>query len=598
MESNALKNKTAKAQLPNQNKNKKQKKKINKNKNRIKSKSAKAQRPRDTREPKFRPDRRIKKTDNLIRPLGYTNDVSADVAVHRILENITLQSSSLQIALYTYLSRALYLNKIQSSEQTVGGGIVYVQQGLSYLMQGIYSFSSGATYDITQVPVIFGVLMKMLTARSVKVGRSGEVNYSPQWDSDTNLAYSYLTPVGSRYTTQDATGLNVNMVFSEITPTKDGYTSLLRICNDNQFFGSRVVDLDTIHGYFERDPSAFARVYKYFGSGGTDATGLYAEAEIEVPFSYPQFSRFVQYDPGDRVISRVFHPVTGGLSTAIGLPLLYSPQDYTYSDLKNPIPVIYKYIDFYQFYTQVAFWLSVAFSTTLANLDGSSFVSSPDTLPFSSHDFMMALRQAVLINFPDQCHGQFVAPLQNLSGESVFQPFIVDTVGYPKSNANILLLPEFFVENLAMLQPLRIRPPNRDTPYGTKNKKVSFNVVPVWGVYSRDVPPEVTYTDPSGNVKPLFSPNSIIPPCNIWDLTTLNNSNQKICINQYVDGIITNYNNTITTFMANKSAKMTQCSVDKAVGSTVLHYTRILNTYQEPNSKMIVAEMQYPADRL
>lgn len=601
MESNASKAKTAKTRLPNQSTNRRNKNKNkNKNKRNFSKKGSVAAKkiPKNIKEPTFRPDRRIiKEKDAQIRPLGYTDVVQADVSVHRILENINLQASSLYVALYTYLSRCLYLNKIQSSEQVSGGGLVYVQQGLAYLNQSIFSFSSGATYDATQVPLIFGVLMKMLTARSVKVGRSGEVNYSPQWDTDNLIPYSYTTPVGSKYTAQDPVAAPyVNMTYGAMLATKDGYTSTLRICDDSQFFGAKVVDLENVHGYFEKDPSAFARVYKYFGSGGTDATGLYAEAEIEVPFSYPHFSRFVQYDPQDKVISRVFHPVTGGLSSAIGLPLLYSPKDYTYSDLKNPIPIVYKYIDFYQFYTQVAFWLAAAFSTSLSNLEGSTFLTKPDTLPFSAHDFMLSLRQAVLINFPDQCHGQFIAPLQNQTGESIFQPFIVDTVGFPKSNANIMVLPEFFVENLSMLQPLRVKPSKTETPYGTVNKKVSFNVVPVWGVYSKDVPPDVTYTDSSGNIRPLFSSTSIIPACNIWDLTTLNNNNQKVNINIFVDQIMTDYNNIVTTYLANKSAKMAQCSVDKAKHSTVLHYTRVLNTYNT-DVKFSANDLLYPADR-
>jgi hypothetical protein len=184
--------------------------------------------------------------------------------------------------------------------------------------------------------------------------------------------------------------------------------------------------------------------------------------------------------------------------------------------------------------------------------------------------------------------------LSNNDDASVFQPFIVDSIGYPKSSSAILQLPEFFVENLAMLQPIRIKPLKK-TSYGNVNKKLSYNCVPVWGVYSRDVPPIFQFTKDGQNY-PVFSETSIIPPANLWDCTSKTSATTKVNINNYTDQIISLFNTCMQVFAANKSIPLAPMNVDKNKNSSLLHYTRILEKI--PNQLMLAPSIPpNPSDR-
>lgn len=543
---------------------------------------------------------KVPKEVNL-REFAYSNDLALDMSVHRIVEQITLNPENIFIALYTYASRALYLNKIVSAVDNSASAYDDFSQGLAWIWEGIYNYSQGTTYSLVDVPKIFGVLAKLLNSRTVKVGRSGYVNYTPAWEGDKqDFPRYYTTPTGAVYSLASPSDQPTTMVnVPAIAGTENGYSYLTRVTDDNRYFGSTIEKFENIHGMFEKDPSAFARNYGYFGSGGTITTALYSEAEIEVPFYYPQFSKFVKYETSDMVISRVFHPQSGGLCTPIGLSL--TQGDYSYSDLKNPVPVIYKFLDFNQFYSMVGFWLSNLMSVSPGAIQGTNFTNESHALPFSATDFQIILRQAILSNFPEQCHGQFIAPLQsNTLGDSVFQPFIVDNITYPKANASNLLLPNFLVENLSMLQSIHIKPTTTkgSVNHNTVPKKVSYNCIPVWGVYSQDTPPNFNYLDATGVEVPLFSSTSQIPLCQLWDCMAAGNVSQKVNINNYVDNLISIFNQNIEVYAANKSAKLAPLSVDRNKNVSLLHYTRVLEKFPVDMKKLETSNLEYPADKM
>jgi len=300
----------------------------------------------------------------------------------------------------------------------------------------------------------------------------------------------------------------------------------------------------------------------------------YNEVELEAPFQYPQFARFVPYDEADKVISRIFHPTVGGISTAVGQTLV---EESNYSLLRNPIPAVYKFIDFYQVYTALCSYLVNLFEQNFTMNDAPGYV--PDTLPCTQQEFMTMLRQALLTQYPSQVHAQFVAPQtgQPSQAVSIFEPFIVDSVLSPSNVYQSLLIPQFMQETLNMLKPCSTqvqRTPNSDK-YKQPPKKLRHNFYPVWGVYSGDVPPTFSFRY-NGETKPLFQPDDPANTWRLWDGMSSNNTIVKYNFNaERFTRVVTLWND-ILTRNQNKSSTISPISGDSGPGVSLLMYTRVL----------------------
>lgn len=489
-----------------------------------------------------------------------------------------LQLDTLYVAAATFFSNLVYRNVIGANEQ-----LQYdVVNGISYMVDAIKTMSEGAQVELGRIPFIFDVLLSLLKEKNVKF-QQGLIKYTPQWNGAVSLPLSFNTPAGAVYSFIPPGNLGtVPINYGVTTPSGEAYSEFLRVTGDSSFksnFGSKIVEQGTAQGLCVVDPSAYARVYTYFGTAGS-VGGFYSVCEIEVPTFFPMFSRFVNYNTDDKVISRVFHPQTGGISLPIGLSLT---TVCTMSKLKNPIPCQYKFIDFTQFYAIVCSYLVAMFNNIPTNFVGDTAFTKPEQFTFSSLDFAWLLRQSVLAMFPEQCHAQFVTPLAGSpSTQSVFEPLIVDSIVSPSSIASGLMLPAFIVENLSMLRGFTL--PVTATPnskkYGTTPTKLAHTWMPVWGIYSGDVLPQYQFRDPdSGVMINLFAPTDTLPVARLYDGILANNNNAKVNVNEFIANMKSEFNFKINGFCKARSTPVSPMTSDLSSKTNLLSYTRIIEKF-------------------
>ena len=157
-----------------------------------------------------------------------------------------LQTSSLQIAIATYLSSLYAYNAVGSYINSIGQPTsvqpwAEVAEGAAYLGSAIQQISTGATLDIVKVPRIFDVLSQMLTEKTVRLGR-GIVKYSPTWTSVFEFPGSIQTPTGAVWTaTPPDTGATITIQTAPFAPSPESYSVLLKMSDYNKNFGSQAV---------------------------------------------------------------------------------------------------------------------------------------------------------------------------------------------------------------------------------------------------------------------------------------------------------------------------------------------------------------------
>jgi len=498
-------------------------------------------------------------------------------------ENPRMSTESLQIALLTYASY-IYNQGIISSVQNSDGSVWWYDfsSGLAWLGQAIQSISQGATQDAVDMPRIFDVMSQLCSEKTIKLHKS-LIRYSPQWESPYVLQEAIVLPNTSVYTvvTPSLTGaLTIPYSTStQILPQRTSYSFLLKIAEGNKAFGAQIVKQGETTGLYTSDPSAFARVYPYFGGSGSPVAGCYNEVELEAPFHYPAFSRFVRYDTKDLVISKIFRPSAGGLSTIVGTSLVSAHCDY--SRLRNPIPVNYKFIDLNQLVMVLCSWVISLAQENMPTNSSQDFTG----FTFSQSDFVALIRQSVLTMFPSQCHAQFVSPLEGipLQSASVFMPLIVDSITTPTPNFANTVIPGFLNENLAMLRGFQVAVTT--TPGAQRNantpKSLCHEVVPVWGVWSGDILPDYQFRASDGLMKPLFATVSVLPAYNVWDCKSTTVPDNKVNINYGLAPVMTEWNNWAIS-AKNRSAKQATFACDTNPKVSLLCYTRYLaNTADE-----------------
>jgi len=525
------------------------------------------------------------------------NSVGTDILVIPTI----LSNSTLELALLTYMSNLFYDNVIGGAQNS-NVQLTYpdMYQALAYLGEAVQEITKGGTQQLSKCPRIFDIITALCAQKTIKFGGS-TVQYSPSWTGDIGISSVYDLPVGSKYLLADLNGTPDTYPLTPVNYSANisAYTNFLKVAESGTF-GGTLVDFGSTKGLFQIDPSAYARCYPYFGSSGNDIGGLYSQSELEVPFTYPRFSFFVRYVDTDLVVSRIFHPNSGGIVSVVG-ETLYGHSNF--SLLRNPIPPVYKFLDFYQIYQVVASWLLTMYDTTPPQLTGATNSNRPTTLPFSYTDFMLMLRQALLTMFPSQVSAQFVAPVasQPSQSNSVFQPFIMDSVTTPLAQSAQMILPAFIIENLNMLKPYYAypKPTKNAKQYGTTPKKFEMSWIPVWGVYSGDTPPVYQFTDQLVDpvtYPPLFSTVNVIPPCNLWDFVSTNTPTVKINVNKYVPELINAWNEKVLGFGSNKSSLMSSIISDSRQGRvSLLPYTRVI--VETPQTKTsYLGKFVNPAD--
>lgn len=496
--------------------------------------------------------------------------------------------SELVYALMTYASNVFFKGTIGAGETASGVTNAAFNAGLAYLGAGMQTISKGATAELTTIPKIFDVMTELLCEKKVPI-HSGIIHYTPQWDVDFDLTHTITTATGSVFTLVPPTSApTIVCPITSVSPSSDGYSCLLRVSDDSQY-GSKVVDFGSSKGLLEADPSCYARNYNYFGASG-DVGSLYNESEMEVGFHYPQFAKFVKYDSADAVVSRVFQPQSGSIVTPVGLSLTASK--YNAKSLRNSCPVQYKFLDFNTLYCTVVTWLIAVWESVPPNLQGNTLFTGLGQFNFSINEFQWLLRQAVLSIFPEQCHAQFVAPVKSSpsASNSVFEPFIVDSITSPNALYSQMMLPLFIVENLNMLK-------SRFLDNSTGTDSFTHNFIPVWGVYSGDTPPVFVFTDGNGTVTPMFNPVSTMPGASIWDASAAA-IGTKVQVNNFLPEFLNEWNMRIDGFAKRSSTKLSMMEADSSSIASLLPYTRVINKIGEQEIKMGGVQLNYnnPAD--
>jgi len=505
-----------------------------------------------------------------------TSGVGTTIGTNVMLENPTMSTDSLRIAILTYASY-IYQQNVLGSQFNTDQSVWWqdFSAGLAWLGESIQSISQGATQKTVQIPLIFDVIAQLCSEKMVRIHKS-LIRYSPQWETPFSLAQATQLVNGSIYVVVTPPEVSATLVdystSTQIAPTEEGYSYLLKAATGVYAFGAQIVEQGLKKGLFTRDPSAFARVYPYFGTGGSAGTGCYSEAELEAPFNYPAFSRFVQYDERDLVISRVFRPTAGGLSTIVGTSLT---AHMTYPLLRNPIPVIYKFLDLNQVVMVLCSWMVTLLGQDLYGQSQRIFTG----FTFSLSDFVILIRQSVLTMFPSQTHAQFVSPIAGTptTTQSLFMPLIVDSITTPLPQYANTIIPAFLNENLAMLKQFQVQVPSTPNSerLGTKPKSLCHQVTPVWGVWSGDVLPDYQYQQPSGDFAPLFSATSVLPPCQVWDCKAVSVSDKKTNVNYGLAQIMDEWNGW-AVLAKNRSTKQATFASDKNPEVSLLMYTRYL----------------------
>lgn len=510
-----------------------------------------------------------------------------------------LQKEGLEVALATFFSNVLLRNVIGANEQV----LFEIVRGMAWLLESIVTIASGATANVVELPIIFDLLIALLKKKKIFL-ENGTIHYTPNWGLVApQLHLAFTTPTDSIYCLTSPGVNNLMPInFSAISGTVESYAEFLRVASDETFksWGNTIVKTGTSSGPAYNDPSAYARNYTYFGTAGYAVGGFYSVSEIEVPFNYPMFSKFSLYDTDDKVISRVFHPQSGGISTPVGLSLASKCNAQL---MKNPIPCHYKFIDFYQLYAVIMGWVVAVLDDIPTNLlgDPNNIFTTPRQFGFSQSDFLLLLRQAVLFYFPEQCHGQFVSPVRGVPSNtnSVFEPFIVDTIGTPMDNVAGMILPAFIVENLNMLKGrvVSVETTPNARRYKTIPKKLAHNFMPVWGVYSNDTPPSYQFNN-NGAPIAVFSPvDKILDEPDLWDLQSRTSPLNKVNINLTVGELIVEWNNFCTAFAKSRSTKLSPLSGDVNVAVNLLSYSRVFEKVDVNDDITVKNPYIQPIDR-
>jgi len=504
-----------------------------------------------------------------------TAKLGSTLGTNVMLEQVVVSTDSLRIMALTYASY-VYQQGILQSVQNSTGGVWWSDfaAGLSYLGQSIQSISQGTTQDVVNVPRIFDVLAELCKEKRA-LFKGSMIRYTPEWTTAFSLSEGTELPNGSIYGVVgpvEPPAYPVPCSTSAVIPANTtGYSFLLRAAEGAKAFGGLVVEQGARPSMYTNDPSIYARVYPYFGQGGTNFTGCYNEAELETAFNYPGFSRFVAYDKEDTVISRIFRPVAGGPSTIIGESLV-APCNY--QKLRNPIPTVYKFLDLNQVFMVLCSWA--------VNLiqEAEGFVSTDFAgFSFTQKEFLYLIRQAILTQFPSQCHAQFVSPIGGIpsSTVSVFMPLLVDSLGAPLPQYSTMAIPQVLSENLAWLKAFQVAVDQtaNSARYGNTPTSLAYNYCPVWGVWSGDVVPDYQYKAPDGTFHNLFQTGPpTIPDARLWDLTSTAAANTKIDINFGLAQVMTEWNQFCVN-AKNRSTLEGTMSSDTSKFS-LLHYTRVL----------------------
>jgi hypothetical protein len=556
---------------------------------------ARTTKPKKVYRPKVQPDKKkqqlIQNTQrhNAIEPAGQVTD---GMTLPAQIEDTVLQQ--IYQATVSYL---FAFGGVTNYEQSSGVPSSTAFTATAYLLDGLITYASGSVLT-EKMPHIHAIIATMLRQRQLRF-RYGNVVYTPTIAKQTLNTTMILSNGDVFFSVPPDTTSNLTITSpaATILPDEEDYSRILSCYTRKECPLSSIVNVADVKQIYTRDPSAFARNYAYVGSNGTTKGGLINDAELEIPFKMPTFSKFVIYNPEDTQIARILKLQSGGIAQNIA----YSLTDTQFHEqhFKNPIPTIYKFLDLNEFFLYTASWLARAMSN-VAVTSNNPFI--PQTLPMSKFDYMILLRQAILTQFTaSQLQGQFLQPVSQSSGNpNLFRPLVMDPATIPSPAYAGFMLPSILKENLSMLKEASYL-----SPRSRKDKPSAMRVtyVPVWGFYDQDEIPDVVVAGADESSFPLFQSTSVLPTySSITDLRT-SNSNIKVNPNsQQAIALLQTWNSFVSTI--NGLTQVSSISSDVNYTGNLLIYTRIQEAVekqatttalkvQDPSTKYIKNTITY-----
>lgn len=449
--------------------------------------------------------------------------------------------------------------------------------GIAYLINTIIKYARGVE-ELGKVPHIYAILANLLRNKEIPF-RHGKVQYAPTIADQTYQNIMALANGDVWFNSVPEVGgpPTITLASTSFVPLSEAYGNILSTFSRPTLPLSEVRDITAVAKRYKTDASCYARTYPYFGSSGVPGVGLFNDAELEVHFKFPSFSKFVAYNKDDVVVSRVFRPQAGG--PAMNLAFALTDRQFHQKHISNQIPTVYKFLDLNELYLVITTWLARAYTARVFTPD-SPGVSG--TFPFSKNDFMVVLRQAVLSQFgASQLHGQFCQPLEQTVGNSRFRPLVMDPATIPSPTFGTMMLPQALKENLCML---------RQASYCGKEKIGNVETVgpnrvtysPVWGFFSDDEIPDIIV--PTSDPYPLFQKTDVLPTYqSITDLI-VNNTTVKLNPNsQDVFNILSTWNSAVQ--QANNMGQVAAFSGDTNYTGNLLIYTRIQSVIGERSTQ-------------
>jgi len=521
----------------------------------------------------------------------------ASMSTDSMILPATILDASLQQLYQVTASYLFAFSSVATRTQATGIPPAEAFSGIAYMIDTLVKYARGVE-ELGKVPHIYAILGNLLRNKEIPF-RHGKVQYAPNINDQTYQTIMMLSNGDTWFNSVPQVGGSSTITLSNttITPDSEAYGNVLSTFGRPTLPLSEIRDITNVARRYKTDASCYARTYPYFGSSGVLGVGLFNDAELEVWFKFPSFSKFVAYNKNDIVVSRVFRPQSGG--PAMNIAFALTDQQFHQKHLANQIPTIYKFLDLNELYLIVATWLARVYASRVFTPD------SPDvsgTLPFSKNDFMVILRQAVLSQFEaSQLHGQFCQPLEQTIGTSLFKPLVMDPATIPSPTYGTMMIPQALKENLCMLRQASYC--GKEKIYG--NDVISSNrvtYVPVWGFYSDDEIPDIIV--PTSDPYPLFQKTDVLPTYkSITDLI-VNSSTVKLNPNcQDAFNILSTWNSTVQ--QANNMGQVAAIAGDVNFTGNLLIYTRIQQVASEqlataqkipdPSSKYIKDTIVVPA---
>jgi hypothetical protein len=375
-------------------------------------------------------------------------------------------------------------------------------EGYKYMIEGALRAVQGNPAP-EQFPYIIADWIAAL--RQKELGFHGFAAVSYGWDEfDTSAGNVVTVTVGTAVWNLQVPQADTALYNSPSTPfvgatNEESYSYFLKVVAGLSQIPIlkrllKTVNMTEHKSVLERDASAFAYSYPYFGLSADQTTAWWNNAESLTNITSPALAKYVPYPQSGPITftSQKYVPTAGGASQFL-TPLADLPISYF-----NKVPINYKPIDTQDLWARLISWYQ-GLVLKKGGLTGGAQAVSAYTLNMSLQTFYIIASRMVLRNSPCQFLGQFEGPNTLGTTTNYFQPFMVTASTWPNQFYELMKIPEILAENLAMLQEF-----SYNFSFRGKSSNNFAQFVPIWGFYPNDLPLNPTISFPDGTTAPMF----------------------------------------------------------------------------------------------